>query len=111
MSGAPSAEMAAVNAAYEAALAARGAEAVFTLEVLPVEAFEVVAVAVAAVGGEVLDADEPYALYAYLATPVPCFCRFELVPEAGGTIVTLTVEAAEDVEPPDAASVVAALFG
>ena len=109
-SGAPSEAMAAVNAAYEAAVAARVLDATFSLPVLPVDAFEVVAVAVAA-AGEILDADEPYALDGYLAEPGPCFCRFELVLEAGGTIVGVTVGAAEGVAPPAASDVVAALFG
>ena len=107
------AAMAAVNRAYERIVgersAERGAEAVFTLDVLPVEAFHVLEPAVAE-RGEVLAADEPYRLEAYLAEPTPCFCTLELVPEAGGTIVTVVVEPAEGVEPPTAAAVVAALL-
>lgn len=108
-SGASSEAMAAVNAAYEAALASQEVAAAFSLDVLPVDAFEVVALAVAA-AGELLDADEPYSLEGYLVEPGPCFCRFELAPEAGGTLVTVTVGAAEAVAPPTASSVVAALF-
>lgn len=108
--GAGSAEaMAAVNAAYEAALAARDDEAVVSFDVLPVEAFAVVAVAVGS-AGEILDADEPYGLDAYLLEPGPCFVRVELAPEAGGTLVAVTVSAAEGVVPPGAAEVVRALF-
>lgn len=110
--GASSAAMAAVNAAYEAAVAACVEEAVFGFDVLPVEAFHAVVVAVTAVGaGEVLDADEPYALDGYVTEPWPCFVRVELVPEAGGTIATLAVSAAEGVAPPPAAAVLRALFG
>lgn len=101
--------MAEVNAAYEAAIAGRADEAVFGFDVLPVEAFHAVAVAVAS-AGEVLDADEPYRLDGYVAEP-PCFVGFELAPEAGGTIVTLTVSAAEGVAAPDARAVLGALFG
>lgn len=101
--------MAAVNQAYERVIGERASEATFTLDVLPVEAFHVVEVAVAE-RGEVVASDEPYGLEGYLAEPVPCFCRFELVPEAGGTIVTVAVEPAEDVAPPSAAEVVATLF-
>jgi hypothetical protein len=104
------AAMAAVNQAYEQVVGERASEATFTLDVLPVEAFHVVEVAVAE-RGEVVVADEPYGLEAYLVEPVPCFCRFELAPEAGGTIVTVVVEPAEEVDPPAAAEVVASLLG
>ncbi len=33
----------------------------------------------------------PYLLEVHLHDPAPCWCRLELVPEAGGTIVSLTV--------------------
>jgi hypothetical protein len=65
----------------------------------------VVEVAVAGLG-DVLSTDEPYGLDGYLTEPAACFCRFDLVPEAGGTIVTVTVEPAEGVAPPSASSVV-----
>lgn len=101
--------MAAVNRAYERIRQDRGPEAPdeasFTLDVLPVEAFHLVEVAVAELG-EVLSTDEPYGLDGYLADPVACFCRCELAPEAGGTIVTVTVEPAEGVAPPLASAVV-----
>ena len=43
------------------------------------------------VGGEVLVDDPPYLLEVHLNDPSPCWCRLELLPEAGGTIVSLTV--------------------
>jgi hypothetical protein len=70
-----------------------------TVEALPAEAFE--ALFLVAYGlGEILVADEPYLMEAYLSEPAPCFCRLTLVPVAGGSIVTVDVEPAEDDEPP-----------
>ena len=69
------------------------------VEALPAEAFE--ALFLVAYGlGEILVADEPYQMELYLAEPAPCFCRLTLVPVAGGSIVTLEVDPAEDGEPP-----------
>ena len=66
----------------------------FAVGALPAEAFE--ALFLVAYGlGEILVADEPYALDTYLAEPAPCFCRLTLVPEAGGSIVTLELVPAE----------------
>ena len=46
-------------------------------------------------------ADEPYRLSLYLPGPPPCFCQLSLMPEAGGSIVTLDLTPAEDAELPD----------
>ena len=103
--------MAAVNRAYDAITAGRQPESSFALDVLPVDAFHAVEVAVAELG-EVLSADEPYGLEAFLTEPARCFCTIELAPEAGGTIVTVSVEAADDnsgVAAPPAGEVAAAL--
>jgi hypothetical protein len=62
----------------------------FTIDVLPAEAFEALFV-VAAWIGEVLVDDPPYLLDVHLHDPSPCWCRLELLPEAGGTTVNLTV--------------------
>lgn len=62
----------------------------FTIDVLPVEAFEALLV-VTSWHGEVLVDDPPYLLEVHLHEPSPCWCRLELVPEAGGSIVSLTV--------------------
>jgi hypothetical protein len=76
----------------------------FTVAALPVEAFE--ALFLVAYGlGDILVADEPYVLEVYLPEPAPCFCRLELVPEAGGSIVTLDITAAEGAAPPPVAAV------
>lgn len=101
--------MAAVNHAYERFVAERSPESSFTVDVLAVDAFHAVSVAVAE-SGEVLSADEPYGLEAFLTEPARCFCTIELVPEAGGTIVTVTVEAADDdTAAPSASEVVGVL--
>ncbi|MDQ1419081.1 MAG: hypothetical protein QOJ52_1043 [Acidimicrobiaceae bacterium] len=81
----------------------------FSVELLPVEAFE--ALFLAAYGlGDILVTDEPYLLELYLTEPAPCFCRLTLVPEAGGSIVTVDVgPAAESGEAPTASAVVEVL--
>ena len=62
----------------------------FTVEALPAESFEALLV-VATWLGEMIDDDPPYRLDVELAEPVPCWCRLELLPDAGATTVGLTV--------------------
>ena len=62
----------------------------FTVDVLPAEAFEALLVVASGIG-EVLVDDPPYVLDVHLSEPAPCWCRLELLPEAGGTTVILTV--------------------
>jgi hypothetical protein len=62
----------------------------FTVEALPAESFEALLV-VASWLGETIDDDPPYRLDAELAEPVPCWCRLELLPDAGATTVGLTI--------------------
>ena len=62
----------------------------FTVEALPAESFEALLV-VAGWLGETIDDDPPYRLDVELAEPVPCWCRLELLPEAGATSVGLTI--------------------
>jgi hypothetical protein len=70
-------------------------EDTFSIDWLPAEAFE--ALFLAAYGlGDILVADEPYLLELYLLEPAPCFCRVTLVPEAGGSIVTVDVSPARE---------------
>jgi hypothetical protein len=71
----------------------------FSIDVLPVEAFEALAV-VATWNGEVINDDPPYLLDAELFEPYRCWCRLELLPEAGATMVSLTVVAPEGDEAP-----------
>jgi hypothetical protein len=62
----------------------------FTVEALPVVTFEALLLAAASLG-EVLDDDPPYRLDAVLGEPLGCWCRLELVPDAGASTVSLTV--------------------
>ena len=60
----------------------------FTIDALPVEAFEALLV-VAVWIGEVLDDDPPYVLESHLVEPFACWCRLDLVPDAGASTVSL----------------------
>ncbi len=51
--------------------------------------------------GEVLVDDPPYVLEVHLIEPAPCWCRFDLVPDAGGSTVTLTVASIDGTPAPD----------
>lgn len=107
--------MAAINAAYDRLAAAAPPEppmarppepapdalAGFAIDALPVEAYQVLLPAMAELG-EVLVEDDPYLLEGYLAEPAPCFYRLSLVPDAGGTTVSIEVERAEGAPRPDA---------
>jgi hypothetical protein len=66
----------------------------FVVHCLPVDAFEALSVAVSWYG-EVIDDDPPYRLVAVLGEPSPCWCRLDLVPDAGATTVDLTIAAYE----------------
>lgn len=72
----------------------------FTIDVLPVEAYEAVLV-VTSWMGEVLVDDPPYLLEVFLHDPSPCWCRLDLVPDAGATTVSLMVAALEGDPAPD----------
>jgi len=72
----------------------------FTIDVLPVEAFEALLV-VTSWMGEVLVDDPPYLLEVFLHDPAPCWCRLDLVPDAGATTVSLTVAGVDGAPTPD----------
>lgn len=72
----------------------------FTIDVLPVEAFEALLIVTSWIG-EVLVDDPPYVLEVFLNDPSPCWCRLDLVPDAGATTVSLTVAAVEGEPAPD----------
>jgi hypothetical protein len=71
----------------------------FTIDVLPVDAFHALAGAAVRLG-EVLADDPPYVLEVALAEPWACWCRLELLPEAGGTTVMLVVAGLGHRRPP-----------
>jgi hypothetical protein len=76
----------------------------FSVAALPAEAFE--ALFLVAYGiGDILVAEEPYTMELYLSEPASCFCQLSLVPEAGGSIVTIDLTPAEATDPPPAESV------
>ena len=62
----------------------------FSIDLLPAQAFEALLIVVGWLG-EVLIDDPPYLLDAYLNEPAECWCRIELLPEAGASTVGLTV--------------------
>jgi hypothetical protein len=62
----------------------------FTVDALPAETFEALLL-VAGWIGEVLDDDPPYLLECHLHEPRPCWCRLDVVPDAGGSTVSITV--------------------
>jgi hypothetical protein len=71
----------------------------FSIELLPAEAFEALLVVVNWIG-EVLVDDPPYLLDAHLYEPAECWCRIELLPEAGASMVGLTVIGPEGEDAP-----------
>jgi hypothetical protein len=72
----------------------------FTVEALPVEAFEALIV-VANWIGEVLVEEPPYVLEAHLVDPFDCWCRLDVVPDAGASTVSIAVVTFGDDLPPD----------
>ncbi len=72
----------------------------FTIDTLPVEAFDALLV-VTSWMGEVLVDDPPYVLEVHLIEPGPCWCRLDLVPDAGSSTVTLTVASIDGTPAPD----------
>lgn len=72
----------------------------FTIDCLPAEAFEALLV-VTSWMGELLVDDPPYALEVHLTEPGSCWCRLDLVPDAGSSTVTLTVASVGEEPAPD----------
>ncbi len=62
----------------------------FSVDVLPVVAFEAVLLAAVEIG-DVVHVEEPYLLGLVVDHPGPCQCLIELAPEAGGTLVSIDV--------------------
>jgi hypothetical protein len=76
----------------------------FTVEALPVETFEGLLI-VASWMGEVLDDDPPYRLDTHLYEPSECWCRLDVVPDAGSSTVSLTIAGLDGSPPPDITAV------
>jgi curved DNA-binding protein CbpA len=72
----------------------------FTIEALPAEAFEALLVVTTWLG-EVLVDDPPYQLDVALEDPYACWCRLDLLPDAGATTVSLTLAGIGANPPPD----------
>lgn len=66
----------------------------FTIEALPVEAFEALLVAAAELG-EIEDDDPPYELRTRLAEPLACWCQLDIVPDAGASTVSVSIAPTE----------------
>jgi hypothetical protein len=76
----------------------------FTIDTLPAEAFEALLI-VTSWMGEVLVDDPPYVLEVHVNDPSPCWCRLDLLPDAGGSTVTLTVASIDGLPAPDVEAV------
>ena len=76
----------------------------FTIDTLPVEAFEALLI-VTSWMGELLVDDPPYVLEVHLTEPAPCWCRLDLVPDAGSSTVSLTVASIDGTPAPDVEAV------
>lgn len=72
----------------------------FTIEALPVEAFEALLI-VATWLGEVVVDEPPYQLDVALGEPFECWCRLDLVPDAGSSTVALTLASLDGRPVPD----------
>lgn len=72
----------------------------FTIEALPVEAFEALLV-VAGWLGDLIDDEPPYALEVAMTHPFQGWCRLDLVPDAGASTVSLAVAGEPGMPPPD----------
>jgi hypothetical protein len=72
----------------------------FVVEALPAVAFEALLVATSWLGEVVVD-EPPYQLDVLLLDPLRCWCRLDLVPDAGASTVSLTIAALPDEPLPD----------
>lgn len=76
----------------------------FIVEALPAEAFEAL-VAVGQQLGVIVDDDPPYVLDVVLHAPIRCWCRLEVLPEAGTSSVGLLLAGLDGHNPPEPESV------
>ncbi|MEO6125137.1 MAG: hypothetical protein ABIR32_15645 [Ilumatobacteraceae bacterium] len=71
----------------------------FVIDALPAVAFEALLIVTTWIG-EVLVDDPPYLLEVHLLEPSPCWCRLDIVPDAGASTVSLTIAAIGDTPAP-----------
>ena len=67
----------------------------FVIEALPAVAFEALLVVTSWIGEVVVD-EPPYQLDVLILDPLRCWCRLDLVPDAGASTVSLTIAALPD---------------
>ena len=72
----------------------------FVIEALPVDAFEALLVVTSWIGEVVVD-EPPYQLDVLLLDPLRCWCRLDLVPDAGASTVSITIAGLPDEALPD----------
>jgi hypothetical protein len=72
----------------------------FVIEALPAESHAALLV-VSSWLGEVIDDDPPYALEVLLAEPLAGWCRLVLVPDAGGSTISIAVDSDGRLPAPD----------
>ena len=81
----------------------------FSIDLLPVEAFEALLIVTSFLGDPWV-IDEPYELTVLLDPPLASRCNLWLVPEAGGSIVTIDVHPVPGHQPPTGEAVRDALI-
>jgi hypothetical protein len=76
----------------------------FRVEALPAEAHEALRIVSSWLGEVVVD-EPPYLLECLFHEPVPCWCQFHLLPEAGSSMVGVRVAGVDASAPPSVRSV------
>ena len=76
----------------------------FNVDALPAQTFEALLLAAAELG-EVEDDDPPYELHTLLAAPIACWCRLEVVPDAGASTVSIWIAPCADQPVPEMTAV------
>ena len=97
---APAGSPAPPGAAHRSGLRVDHDVASFTIEALPVEAFEALLVVTSWIGEVIVD-EPPYQLDVMLTDPLRCWCRLDLVPDAGASTVAVTIVGLPDEPLPD----------
>ena len=87
-------QLASVHWRFEPEVVQRLIHPSFTIDALPAEAFEALLIVTSWIG-EVLVDEPPYLLDVHLYEPAECWCRLELVPDAGSSTVSITVAGIE----------------